>query len=83
MSLAEHGRAAPHTLDESHDYLLSNPLDVSFGDGGPGGVPSSSQFGGAFGLDDNLFAGGDVLDLPGMDDLARELGWDAGGDRLR
>lgn len=84
VSLAEQGRADPHTLDESHEYLLSHSLDASFvGDGGAG--PSSSQFGGGFGLgfDDNLFAGGDGMEIVGMDDLARELGWNAGGDRQR
>ena len=84
VSLAEQGRAELHTLDESHEYLLSHSLDASFVVDG-GAFPSSSQLGGGFGLgfDDNLCAGGDGMEIAGMDDLARELGWDAGGDRPR
>lgn len=72
-----------HTLDENYEHFLSTSFEAnaSF----TGLVPSSSQAGsainfGSYAFDENLFGGGDQLDL-GLDmiaeigdDLARELG---------
>lgn len=68
-----------HTLEENHDIFLAGSLDTSFGGGDFGGiVPSSSQFGGGFGLRDNFLDG---MELGGDigDELAQELGADWGG----
>ncbi|KAK7064240.1 RNA cytidine acetyltransferase [Favolaschia claudopus] len=71
---AEEPRADQYTLQEHHDHLLSNSLDLSFN--GNNIDPSSSQNGGGFVLDEDIFlAGPDGLDIGGLgDDLAKELG---------
>lgn len=83
VATVEAGRGAGlHTLDEHHDHLL---LSTSF-DGNAsfaGFDPSSSQIEpgmnfGSFTMEDNLFDGGDGMDMTfdlGIgEDLARELG---------
>jgi hypothetical protein len=47
-------------------------------------MPSSSAFGGGgfdMALDEGMLGHEDMGALEGMDELARELGWDAGNDR--
>ncbi|EPQ60648.1 hypothetical protein GLOTRDRAFT_124401 [Gloeophyllum trabeum ATCC 11539] len=78
LSLAEIARAAPHTLEENLEQLLSTSFDASFNVNGAGDLdPSSSQMDGGFGFgfDDNPFGGPDDLDLAGIgEELAKELG---------
>jgi hypothetical protein len=77
LSLLERPRANAYTLDEHPELLLSASFDASLqGSAGAGGWDlSSSQLGGGFGFDDNIF-GCDDLDVGGGigDELARELG---------
>ncbi|TFK93458.1 hypothetical protein K466DRAFT_594355 [Polyporus arcularius HHB13444] len=82
---AEQGRAL-HTLDEPHTQLLAAAFDGSMTasvQGGAGFAASSSQVGGGFDFDDNLFAlpeGAGGADIG--DELALELGegWGAAFD---
>ncbi|OCH96110.1 hypothetical protein OBBRIDRAFT_718943 [Obba rivulosa] len=79
-SVVEDPRANRYTLDEHHNLLLSGSFEAPFNATGFGGVaPSSSQFDGGFGFDDNLFdpAAMDLGDIG--DDLAKELGEGWGG----
>lgn len=82
--VAENIRAALHTLDEHHDYLLSGSYDVSLNAGAD--VPSSSQFDAGFGydFDNDLFnaAGGVDVGADFGDELARELGEGWGAEPL-
>ena len=67
-------RGDTHTLKENHDLILSASVDNSFRNEGFGGIaPSSSQFGGGFGFDDDFLAGLDGGADIG-DELAKELG---------
>lgn len=63
-------RATACTLPDTHDFLLANSFDASFGGSGTTRL-SSSQVGG-FGFDDT-FDGLDIEEGVG-DDLVRELG---------
>lgn len=80
MSAVEGPRAELHTLNENHDIFLSTSFDTPMNDGsfGVGIGPSSSQFGGGFGLGDNFFDNADVGADIG-DELAQELGEGWGG----
>ncbi|KLO17000.1 hypothetical protein SCHPADRAFT_926107 [Schizopora paradoxa] len=70
-----------HTLDEHHDHLLSTSFDANASFGGIDASSSQIDPGmnfGSFTMDDNIFNGGDGMDM-GFDlgigeDLARELG---------
>ncbi|EJD04134.1 uncharacterized protein FOMMEDRAFT_155258 [Fomitiporia mediterranea MF3/22] len=84
---SETARANLHTLDESHELLLSTSFEAN-GSFLAGFDPSSSQVDpamrfGSFAFDDNLFGAGDHFDL-GLgdigDELARELGEGWGAD---
>lgn len=79
-SMIEDPRMNQYTLDEHHDLLLSGPFEAPLSATGFGGAgPSSSQFDGGFGFDDNLFdhAAIDLGDIG--DELAKELGEGWGG----
>lgn len=82
--MAENIRADLHTLNETHDHLLSASFDISLN--GVGDLPSSSQFDAGFGyaFDDNFFGATDGLETEGGigDELARELGEGWGADPL-
>lgn len=74
VSLAEQARADAHTLQEHNNFMIPSSIGDSFSAAGFGGLgPSSSQAGGAFGLDDDFLEG---LDLGGdiEEELAKELG---------
>ncbi|KAI0076094.1 hypothetical protein K474DRAFT_1708496 [Panus rudis PR-1116 ss-1] len=75
----DRARGNAHTLKENHELLLSASFDASFHDDGFGGFgavgPSSSQFDGGFGFEDNILEGMDVGDVGDIgDELAKELG---------
>lgn len=78
---SEAGRAALHTLDESHEFLLSTSFEGNHSFLGGMDLTSSQYDAGAhfgsYAFDDNIFGAGDQLDV-GLndigDDLARELG---------
>lgn len=87
-STMEVARREAHTLNEHHEHLLLDSLDMppegSF-HSGPGGIDlSSSQVDGGFVFEDNFFGPSDGLDLVGglADELARELGWEINETQL-
>ncbi|KZT02692.1 uncharacterized protein LAESUDRAFT_661292 [Laetiporus sulphureus 93-53] len=85
-SLVEVPRANLHTLNENHEHLLSGSIDGSLSVAGFGAVgPSSSQMGGGFGFNDDLFVLPEGMDLGAEigDELARELGEGWGGSPQR